>query len=79
MEATLRAILDDDGVDGGVLERLTGAAQCYRAIRVLANLSKCGPGLQEVSLDRAEQGRHAREQVPRRRRSAYQRVQQLGA
>ena len=40
MEATLRAILGDDGVDEGVLERLTGAAQYYRAIRVLANLPR---------------------------------------
>ena len=49
MEATLRAILDGDGVDRGVLEGLSEAAQCYRAIRALASLSKCVPELQGAS------------------------------
>ena len=53
MEATLRAILDGDGVDRGVLEGLNGAAQRYHAIKALANLSKYVPGLQGVSLGRA--------------------------
>ena len=55
VEAALCALLAGGGADG-VLEWLTGSAQCYRAIKALTNLSKGGLGLQEESLDRAEQG-----------------------
>ena len=55
MEAILRAILDGGGADRGVPEGLSEAAQCYHAIRALANLSKCVPELQGASSCRAGQ------------------------